>query len=815
METKKMIKKIASIGAVATVMGATLMGAALAADLNEYPNMFLEDGQFNGLLVVGADAKAEDVIGVTNIATSLQSVAVKTTAVETESEGVLDVSEGYQLCNKNLYPGVAIADCEPSVDDSDLDILADGVYHDSEGVNDNDEKYTQQLFFEDSDTGLFLFTQDDDEAPNAGTYLQLENTNDYFYGYELQFDSAVEVDEDEPGDDLEGTSIEIQGMEYTITNVETDSSGVTGLELQYGSGATWLSEGESITKVVDGVEHTIEMTDVTADASGDDGACGIKVDGSSLWVDVHDTETVNGVTIGVTDAKRVNIQAETSDVCKIVVGGGELTLSDGDEIEMNGEDVDGTEVTFTNSAPSGDDLRWTGFTIDFAPDSDEVYLSPGDEYVDPIFGNFKLVFAGVETDDLETIKFDASSKSAEWTFSNEDGTEVELPLAADGSYEGGEATDEPVFWGNEAPSSSATNEDELLYLSGETCTGSSSVVDCQGAMFLVVEPTKDEAHVIQITNIDTSDNEISFDDLTYDTSDDDVEYDDESSTSMDLKSAGTVSLLINETASTITFDDIGSWDGTEIKTENRGTLTIVNSDLDSQEYEGLSFSEFDDGDLDSGEYVEDLTVTAVYDDDDDNQIEIESSSVSGLTSTYGQGFFDESDDNDNTQVFYTNKGTLISYDQEDKGMLSIEHPYDTVYASVYVTPTDAVASSSSSVTSEVVPISVSAVKLDNEVSNPTSKNIIAVGGPCANSVVAELMGNPSDCSTALGLESGQALIKLYENGDYVAFVVAGQTAEDTRLAAQIVSSWEDYDLNGNEMLATTVSETSLSIESVN
>ena len=145
----------------------------------------------------------------------------------------------------------------------------------------------------------------------------------------------------------------------------------------------------------------------------------------------------------------------------------------------------------------------------------------------------------------------------------------------------------------------------------------------------------------------------------------------------------------------------------------------------------------------------------------------------------------------------------------------IEHPYDSAYAKVYIAPTDATTSESmTSSTSTIIPISVSAVKLDTEVSNVESKNIVAVGGPCANAVVAELMGNPSDCGSALGIESGQALIKLFENGDYVALVVAGQDAMDTRLAAQILSNWDDYDLSGSEMIATTVSESSLSVESV-
>lgn len=42
--------------------------------LADWPDMFIEDDEFTGLLVVGADAMAEDVIAVTNIATELQTI---------------------------------------------------------------------------------------------------------------------------------------------------------------------------------------------------------------------------------------------------------------------------------------------------------------------------------------------------------------------------------------------------------------------------------------------------------------------------------------------------------------------------------------------------------------------------------------------------------------------------------------------------------------------------------------------------------------------------------------------------------------------
>jgi hypothetical protein len=560
-----------------------------------------------------------------------------------------------------------------------------------------------------------------------------------------------------------------------------------------------------------------------------------------VWVDVKDTETVNGVTLGITDAKRVNIEAGDQDVCEVAIGAGEVTIRANDEIQFNNEDVDGTLGAFRSPATksSGGNLRWSGFDIAFAPDTDEVYLATGDEYIDPMFGNFKLVFAGVETGGVETIEFVAGSTSAEIRFKNEDGRLVEIPLTADAAATSGEASDEAIYWGNEAPTSTAANQDELVYLQNEQCTGSTSVVDCQGAMFLVVESTKLEAHLVQITNIDTNDNEINFDDLTYGTTDDDVAYFDYNCTgactaggtisNLSLKSAGAIGLIVNEAGKYINFTSTGASSNANIKTLNRGTLKIVDpvaatytagtADIDSQEFRGMFFYEYQDGDLAAAKYLgassTPLNITAVYDDVTDNSIEWNSSTVSLLGTAHGWGLYDESDENDDFQKFYTKKGTLITYDREDQQSLVIEHPYDTTYAKVYIAPTEASTSeTSTNVVTTIVPISVSAVKLDTEVSSVTNKNIVAVGGPCANSVVAELMGNPADCGTALGIESGQALIKLFENGDYVALVVAGQDAMDTRLAAQIVSNWEDYDLSGDEMIATTVSESSLSVESV-
>ncbi len=226
----------------------------------------------------------------------------------------------------------------------------------------------------------------------------------------------------------------------------------------------------------------------------------------------------------------------------------------------------------------------------------------------------------------------------------------------------------------------------LIYLEGETCATATSVVDCQGAMFLVIDDNYN-AHLMQITTINTHENTINFDDITYGTSDENLAYTDGGVSTLTLTSAGDIELTIDETANSITFTNIGSNDNAIIITENLAFLEIINTDTSTQVFEGLQFYEYNDGILASNKYLGytslgPLNITAVYDDLTDNSIEIEPSSVSVLGSAEGFGMFDLSDENDDYQKFMTLKGSLLTYDREDQQSLEIDHPLNTIYAVV-------------------------------------------------------------------------------------------------------------------------------------
>jgi hypothetical protein len=508
-------------------------------------------------------------------------------------DSATDIYYYYELCYRDLYLGGNISVCEvDAITEDDFGLLADGTYQDN---NDNTYSYTQILEFQNQNTGQFIFTQDDADAPIADAYLFIDNSNQYLYNYSLEFDNPFVYDstsEEAVQTDLVGTTLEIQGERYTISDVNLSSGRISQIMLEDSEGTV-------------------------------------------------------------------------------------ITIRSNDEAQLDSIDIDGTLSIIDSTAGT-----LSGFNIAFAPDTDEVYLTEGDEYVDPTFGNFGILFEELVAD-YEEIEFVTRADLlygetyAEVLFTNNDGTEVVLPLAADAASQTGEASDEPIYWGYEAPTSTTANQDELLYLEGEMCSGFSSVVDCQGAMFLVIDDDNN-AHLIQITNIDT-DNFINFADLTYGTTDDNILYTDGAASTILLTSAGDIELTIDEASNSITFTELGD---PFIITYNFAVIDIVNTDTSSQTFEGIHFTEYYDGVLNPEKYLWFHLITAVFDDLTDNNIEIESSSVTFLTSSDGYGMYDVSDENDDYQKFMTWKGSLFTYDRENQQSLTIDHPFNTIYAVV-------------------------------------------------------------------------------------------------------------------------------------
>jgi len=81
---------------------------------------------------------------------------------------------------------------------------------------------------------------------------------------------------------------------------------------------------------------------------------------------------------------------------------------------------------------------------------------------------------------------------------------------------------------------------------------------------------------------------------------------------------------------------------------------------------------------------------------------------------------------------------------------------------------------------------VDATKLDIEIEDIYAQNLIVISGPCVNTVAAELLENPADCTWRS--TPGEGTIKLFEhdNGNF-ALLVAGYSGADTRLAGKVLA----------------------------
>ena len=67
LKAKTAIKRVAAISAGGLMLGATVLGSVAAIDLGDYPAPFVADGQWSGLVVVGSNANAADIVGATDI----------------------------------------------------------------------------------------------------------------------------------------------------------------------------------------------------------------------------------------------------------------------------------------------------------------------------------------------------------------------------------------------------------------------------------------------------------------------------------------------------------------------------------------------------------------------------------------------------------------------------------------------------------------------------------------------------------------------------------------------------------------------------
>ena len=849
MKLIKTVKKILALSTGAVMVGATVMGAS-AANLNEFPSPWIQNGRFNGLIVVGDQANAGDVLGAIDIATQLQfdaRVPVRTGQTTTTTSQVSVSGEAWRVADLEISErgtkvNESISDVDTEIGNSELPtLLADGTLE----TSDEDYDYKQVLQFEElrnaSESGLVSRSVVLAESRNS---VNRRDVDLFFYvkkdeqiaRYVLEFDSSAEAEITDPAGDvdktgntlynLEGESLTMLGKTWDIVQAETDGTGSVGLTLLGGARTDTLSQGGSEVYTVRGKTY-----DVTVELVNEDRAK-FQINGEiTRSIRVGNTDTLkDGSLVGVREINYENF-AGGSRLVEFYIGANKIELEDDDIRDtLNGERLiigtdraDSTEVRITGKVES-DRVKIDTIELDFIADSN-LFIPEGHmmseqlEEPEALLGAWDIQYSGLETANTEEIILSGDEEQYTLDFTDGDGESINVPLVhaeAGVNVKLGDSDNllvlhefrkielDDYFVVSDYSQSEGERETYVLQYTGAR-NGRLDFDVVGGDSQEVTYSTDGDADVDE--HLDGSIGIGSQDYRVYAGQNNVMDDTDDFAIKVDLDGSGGLDTAIND-------------DTAKVITTNAGAeITITGVTADAYVDTGVEATIGDDVTLtvsiDNGNNEE-------FDNKNPSPVGLAISAVSdklqGKKSANTDHTFE--DDGSDTDLAYTSLGARVVYDtSDDVPTLRIDYPVTQQLPQLFVVTPDVQISSTGGgaeaggpgVFYETNPISPGIGQLASEAGDIRSKNTIVVGGPCANAAAATLMDNPQPCGK--DFSQGKALIRLVEhtNGN-VALLVAGYDAIDTRRAARVVAEYEKWSqFSGMDLTITGTSFTNIQV----
>ncbi len=778
MKIRKAIKKIVALGMGASMLGATILGAS-AADLNAYPAPFVQNGKFAGTMVVGDNAAAEDVIGVSDIAMSLQySASVRAgsgSATTTTVEG--DAYEFTKSANKlNLYENLTAI--RTTLTDEDLSALADGTFKGK-----STESYTQTLRSPlASGVGWYDYN---DVSEEPALYFKLDKDASAF-NYTLNFGTApVSDNASSRAEDFEDNKITILGKEYSITKAEIGTGTNMVLTLMSGAVQDTLEVGQTKTYTINGIDYEVTVMVVSGETSATAETKLIVNDEVTKLLSKDDTYALaDGTDVGIKEVIPTKSGDMVQNLVEFYLGAEKLVL-DGPNNEMDIGENSGIEDVFVtvSTSFSSDDIKLNSIEIDFTPGID-MYIPAGgklsetaelEEETDYVSLLSKLEidyeFAGLKGGNEEVIELKREDDDAiKIKFTNKNGDEYDVPIfyvPANGTVYLGEELSKDL----QTTEGTVVCDEDYFIVENDETTRILQLKDIKNTSDSKYAKIKDLG-TGGVTNYDFSETtrvaDINLDGYTY-------------QITVDAVASPTCATLTE-----ITDDATGKallWTkyGSSINLTSNATAAgklawnlIIREDKDQQE---------DDDSIDVFNWNLSRDVT--------NSV----ADFQGNVNEANELVMRTSDADSKKSSGYSKWGSLFERDTNgDQDEWKITIPEEEAIAEVFLTAGVTAISSSEGVSGDTVivtKIDVGATKLASEVKDDvaagTAGNLILVGGPCANTVVEDVSADFPTCA-AWPLSPGEALIQIVEqdSGD-VALLVAGSVAEDTRAATGIVA----------------------------
>jgi hypothetical protein len=836
---KNVVKKAVSLGAGSLLLGTTLV----AAELSQYPAPFVNNGQFDGLIVVGERAASQDIIGAIDIASSLQAASVTPVGTGGSSKTVL-TGDVVQIGQSGdiLEIGEFMGDVTETLSDEDLEMLRSGSITTQVGTTD----FTQTLDLDvaaTGDSGKVVLDENDDRE--TGLYLLFEDGSPVFT-YELEFTSGLESDvESSEAVDLEDEAIFMLGQYYTVVDSTIGTNSVA-LELIAGDVTDTLSVRESKTYTVDGEEYEVSVLVV-----GNNGAdVKFLVNGEVTdSMSDGDTDTLaDGLEIGVREIIETerNLEDDPSSLVEFYLGANKIEITDATtttagtgNVEINRENIEDLDADI-DATSSATDLRINSISftlnVDAVSGENDVFLTAGDglrahldEPEGMLAAGWDIVFEGVSEPDTTPIEFVAQGDDEyQLRFTNRRGDELSVPYAINTggtTSKFGDETDDFVFY--------ESYQDVIANTLVDAGTFTISDED----YFLITDDDQDnlgDSYVLQWTDIDHDDKTLTFTNVASG-ADIEVSFDVSKSINAAANAAngGAVSAANATGDITIGGKDFSFWlrnvTGTytlAVDQDNDGLLTsvfVANAgdgaaddvdELTNVVVRGGGLLGLSDAVGGPAGGTWNISLTTLAEDLDTAEQQVQTATftesaneldVGGLDNQSGT-FFEQAVNDEDKTVAINRYGTWfeITEEDEDADDLVINYPTEQVEALVYVVGGEVQSSMAAGGSSgaRVNPISVGTAVLDSDVTYDQD-NMIVVGGPCVNTIAAQLLGNPADC--AEGFTQGHAMIKMFDTGRNQALLVAGFSAQDTVGASRVLAEYNDYDLSGMEMDVTVSS----------
>ncbi len=419
-------KKIAAIGTSILLTGMTMGFAAASA----YPLPFVSSGVANVGVVYGTGTGVDAILDIgqaaTPITTSLQSYmgASSGTSASTSGEvASIDTSADRIWLNTSLNA------VKSTLTKSDLPtVLADYSFS-----GDVTSKVVSTLKLSagnptgGENSGKVIFAKQPESSDDPVVAISM-NTSQAGPLYNA---SATMAAINFTNAESEGEEIALFGQIFTVA-ADTDATNLVLLKeaekLSLSVGGTSPNPTETVT--VGGATYT-----VTLKTASDTAATIVVTDsaGTSQEKEVGeaDSKRINGIDVAVTVASSSSLES-VGESASVIVGSQKLTLTNGAIVTV-GEDEDPIDGTYAYI------VGGTGATTEiaiavFRPDSTNDAILPGVPFVDPVFGSFKVDFAGLSSplSDASRDKISVDNSGDDTmsiTFTEENGNEKSFDFA--------------------------------------------------------------------------------------------------------------------------------------------------------------------------------------------------------------------------------------------------------------------------------------------------------------------------------------------------------------------------------------------------